>query len=227
MIKKSFLLRLVLDGIAAASLLVAIAYYWLGNLAHELIGSGLFLLVLAHNFFNRRWWGHVQKVPREARGWFDLSLTFFLLAAMLALLLSSVLISQAVFSFLAPSGGFTARQIHAWAAHWVVILVAIHLGVRWSRVMHAARSIFRLAERNAVLTLALRAVAVAIAGYGLQSSFFMDIGSRMAMQVSLDWWDFEASVAGFFVRWISILGLYVFLTHYALICMHAAKGRVP
>jgi len=226
MIKKSFLLRLVLDAIAASSLLVGIAYYWLGNVTHELIGTGMFLLVLAHNFFNRRWWGHVNKAPREARRWFDVALTMSLLAAMLALMLTSGLISQTVLSFLAPTGGVTTRQIHTLAAYWVVILVAIHLGVRWKRVMYAARGVFKLAEENTIRTATLRVVATAIAGYGVQSSFVMGVASKLAMQMSLEWWDFEASSTGFFLHWISILGLYVFMTHYALTCLHALQRRV-
>ncbi len=225
MIKKLLLLRLVLDGIAVGVLLVAIAYYWLGNLTHELAGTGIFLLVLLHNFFNRRWWGKAKQAPREPRGWFDLSLTLTLLVAMVALLLTSVWISQSVFSFLAPPGGFTATRIHALAAHWVMILVAVHLGVRWTRVMHAARSLFGLADASRIRRVLLRLVAVAIAGFGLQSSFSMEVGTKLAMQMSLEWWDFEASAAGFFLRWISILGLYVFLTHYALAAVHAWRGR--
>lgn len=225
MINKSFLLRLVLDGIAAGSLLVGIAYYWLGNTAHELVGTGMFVLVLLHNLFNRRWWGNVKKAPREARGWIDVTLTFFLLGAMLALLLTSVLISQTVFSFLRPEGGFTVRQIHTLAAYWVLILVAIHLGVRWARVMHAARSAFKLDEGNRLRAMALRVFAVAIAGHGLQSAFAMEVGSKLTLQMSLEWWDFEASTTGFFLHWISIVGLCIFLTHYTLAWMQALQRR--
>ena len=36
------------------------------------------------------------------------------------------------------------------------------------------------------------------------------------MQVTLDWWNFEESVAGFFVHCIAIAGLYMSLTYYAV-----------
>lgn len=223
MIKKSFLLRLVLDGIAAGSLLVGIAYYWLGNAAHELIGTGMFLLVLSHNVFNRRWWGNVRNTQRKARGRFNVALTLLLLGGMLALLLSSVMISRTVFSFLQPDGGFTVRQIHTFSAHWVVILVAIHLGVRWQRVMYAVRNALKLAEESSVRTVTLRVLACAIAAYGLKGSFVMGVGSKLTLQMSLEWWDFEASAAGFFLHWMSIVGLYVFLTHYLLQWLHTRK----
>ena len=34
--------------------------------------------------------------------------------------------------------------------------------------------------------------------------------------MTLDWWNFEESVAGFFVHCIAIAGLYMFLTYYAM-----------
>ncbi|MDB5847530.1 MAG: hypothetical protein JWP29_1282 [Rhodoferax sp.] len=36
------------------------------------------------------------------------------------------------------------------------------------------------------------------------------------MQMSLDGWDYGTSTASFFVHWACTVGLYAFLTHYAL-----------
>lgn len=215
MIKKSFLLRLVLDFIGAVLLLVALAYYWLDNTAHELIGTGIFLLVVVHNLFNRRWYGAISKA-REARRLIDVVLTLFLLATMLALLLTSLMISRTVFSFLQLNGSFTVRQMHILSAYWSLIFVAIHLGVRWKRIMNAVRSALNIVGESTVRTIALRLIAGAIAIHGLQSSFVMDVGSKLSLQMSLDGWDFEESTPGFFLNWVSIVGLYVFLTHYVL-----------
>jgi thiosulfate reductase cytochrome b subunit len=52
---------------------------------------------------------------------------------MLLLLASSLLISRTVFAFLSLDDGFTARQVHMLAAYWVVPIVSIHIGMRWSR----------------------------------------------------------------------------------------------
>ena len=38
----------------------------------------------------------------------------------------------------------------------------------------------------------------------------------LAMQVTLDWWNFEESVLGFFVHCIAIAGLYMSVTYYAV-----------
>lgn len=213
---KTFLLRLLLDLIAAGLLLAALAYYWLDNTAHELIGAGMFLLLIVHNLFNRRWYGAIAKA-REPRKLIDVMLTLSLLAAMLVLLLTSVMISRTVFSFLQLGGGFTARQVHLFAAYWTLAFVAIHIGLRWQRVMLAVRSTLRITGYSAVRTAALRLAAAAIAVYGLQSSFVMGVGTRLALQMSLDGWDFDTAAPAFFLNWASIAGLYIFVSHYAML----------
>jgi hypothetical protein len=224
-IKKTFLLRLLLDFIAAGLLLAALAYYWLDNTAHELIGTGIFLLIGVHNIFNRRWYGTLPKARREARSLMDAVLTLSLLTTMLALLLTSVMISRTVFIFLQLDGGFTARQIHGFVAYWSLILVAIHLGLRWQRIMHTMRSACHIPGESAVRTTVLRVLAAAIAGHGLWSSFVMGVGTKLSFQMSLDGWDFDASAPGFFLHWASIAGLYVCLAHYGLRWVQKMKRK--
>ena len=48
-LSRVFVLRLALDGLAAAALVFAFAYHWQGNLAHEAAGLGIFLLLCMHN----------------------------------------------------------------------------------------------------------------------------------------------------------------------------------
>ena len=45
------------------------------------------------------------------------------------------------------------------------------------------------------------------------------------MQMTLDWWNFEELVAGFFVHCIAIAGLYMFLTYYAMNWLQQRKRR--
>ena len=102
-----FLFRLALDFLAVSLLLAAYAYNWLGNAAHEVIGTVMFALLIAHNIFNRRWYGTIAKRRREARGTISKVINLSLLVTMLSLLVTSVIISQTVFSFL-PVG----HQLH-------------------------------------------------------------------------------------------------------------------
>jgi hypothetical protein len=121
-----------------------------------------------------------------------------------------------VFSFLQAGRGFTARQAHLFAAYWSLAFVAVHLGLRWQRVMNAVRgNTLRITGKSPLRTAALRVAAAAIAVYGLQSSFVMGVGTKLSLQMSLDGWDFETSAFGFFLNWAAIAGLYIFVAHYA------------
>lgn len=210
-----FLLRLVLDFVAAGLLLIDLAYYWLGGTLHELVGTGMFLLVIVHNVFNRRWYGTLPRTRWQARGLINAGVTLMLLISMLALLITSVLISHTLSGFISLNGGFTARQIHILAAYWALVIVAIHLGLRWPMIMGLTRALFRISTSSAVRNLLLRGLSVAIAIQGVRSSIALDVGTKLSNQVTLDWWNFDESVVGFFLHCIAVAGLYIFLTYYA------------
>jgi hypothetical protein len=209
------LVRLAFDLVAASLLVFSLSYWWLGNVAHELAGTAMFLLLIIHNVFNRRFYGTIVRTRREPRGLINVAITLALLLAMVMLLVTSALISNALSGFMSPFGGFTARQIHTLAAYWVLVIVAVHLGLRWPMIMGVARGILGISESSAVRSWALRLIAVAIAAHGVWSSFELGLGTKLAMRVTLDWWNFEESVAGFFAHCVAIAGLCIFLTYYA------------
>jgi hypothetical protein len=117
------------------------------------------------------------------------------------------------------------RQIHTLAAYWVLVIVAVHLGLRWPMIMGLARNLFGISKPNAIRGWALRLIAVAIAVHGVWSSLELGIGTKLAMQVTLDWWNFEDSVVGFFVHCSAIAGLYMSLTYYAMKWIPGGKRK--
>lgn len=211
-----FALRLWLDGLAVVLLLFGFAYWWLGNVPHELAGTAMFVLLIAHNVFNRRWYRNLSRARREPRSLANVAVTAGLLLAMLALLATSILISNVLAPVLPPWGGFTVRQIHTLAAYWVLAIVAVHLGMRWPLLMGVARQVFGLRSTNAARSWVLRAGAAAIACYGAWSCLVLGLGMKLTMQMTLDWWNFEESVAGFFFHIAAIAGMIMAGTYYAL-----------
>lgn len=210
------LLRLVLDTMAAGLLFAALAYYWLDNTAHEVMGAGMFALLLAHGIFHRRWFAKVAVKRRERAGRLDLVLTLLLLLAMLLLLASSLLISRTVLGFMALDDIVVARQAHLLAAQWVVLLVGIHLGLRWTIVMAALRKALGLVGKSPTRAIGLRLLTVSVALYGLRAWFAMAVGPKLLWLPVLEMWDFSESTAGFFANYGAIVALYASLTHYAV-----------
>lgn len=209
-----FLMRLIFDLTAAGLLLFGFSYWWLGNLAHEVAGTALFLLVIIHNLFNRRWYRTIPNARREPRSLFNTFVTFILIVVMLVLMVTSILISNALSSVMSAYGGFTVMQIHTMAAYWALVIVAIHLGLRWPLLMGLARNALGLHRTSLARTVVLRLIAITVAAHGVWSSFELGLGSKLSMQMTLDWWNFEESVAGFFIHCIAIAGLFMLLSYY-------------
>lgn len=83
-------------------------------------------------------------------------------------------------------------------------------------LMGVARNLFGLSKPNAMRTTVLRAVATVIAVHGVWSAFELGLGTKLSMQTSLDWWNFEESVAGFFIHCAAVAGLAISVTYYGL-----------
>lgn len=226
-LNRVFLLRLALNGVAAGLLLFAFSYYWQGNAAHEVAGTAMFILLVVHGAFHRRWFVTlVKKRPNVQRSKFNIALTFVLLIGMFALLATSLVISETLFADFRLDNDFTARQIHVGIAYWLLLIVAIHLGLRWPLLMATVRRVFGLMEANAVRTAVLRLVATAIALQGVYSALALNLRYRLLFQMTLDWWSFEESVVGFFGHCLAVMGLCIFLVHYTMQWLGRIKRRV-
>lgn len=214
--KYLFLIRLGLDFTAAGLLLVALAYYWLNNTVHEMVGTGIFLLLISHNIFNRRWWGAVARQRREPRNVVTTAMNLSLLITMLTLLATSVIISETVFSFLPIRSDGTSRQIHAAAAYWAMVIVAVHLGWHWHMITAVISTRLGITTPSTLRTALLRVLTIALAAFGAASWLEMDVGAKLLMQMSLVGWDFATSTPAFFLHHATIVGLCASAAHYAV-----------
>jgi hypothetical protein len=143
-------LRLLLDFISVGLLIACLAYWWLDNLAHEIFGTALFALVIVHNVFNRRFYGSVGRGRRDFVRLFNIAIVASLAVAMLIMLVTSLLISRDIFAFMALDGVFALREIHMFAAYWVLLIIAVHLGTRWTVVMTIIRNGLGLSQASLV-----------------------------------------------------------------------------
>lgn len=221
-----FSLRLFLDLVACSLLLVALAYDWLGNTVHEVIGTLLFGLLVSHNIFNRRWYGTVTKRTRAPRTILTRTTNLSLLVTMLTLLVTSVLISQDVFAFLPLSSTFTARQIHTLVGYLALIIAAVHLGLHWTMLIAYVRSRLALTSESKWATIALRGLAGVIAAYGVHSLIALNVGSKLLMLPTMEFWDFEAATPAFFVHLIAIIGLCSSTAHYTAKLLQVRKSTL-
>nr|WP_314257377.1 DUF4405 domain-containing protein [uncultured Devosia sp.] len=224
--KPLFLLRLVLDFVAAGLLLAALAYNLMGNLVHEIIGSAMFALLIGHNLFNRRWYGTVFKGRPEPRTLITKGLNLSLLVSMLTLLITSVTISQAVFIFLPISSTVTARQIHTMVGYLALLIVAVHLGLHWTMIMGVVRHLLKVTKESRLRTIMLRLIAAGIAASGIHSLVAVNVSSKLLMQFSMEFWDFQNATVAFFLHHAAIIGLGAVIGHYTLHLVQTRRRKL-
>lgn len=210
-----FSLRLILDLAAVCLLLVALAYGWLGNLAHEIIGTALFALLITHNIFNRRWYGTIPRRTRAPRTLITRVINLSLLVTILTLLVTSLLISRDVFAFLPLSSTFTARQIHTLVGYLALIIAGAHLGLHWTMLMGYVGGRLGIRIEQTWLMVTARGLAAGLAAYGVYSLVALNVGTKLLMRPTMEFWDFEAETPAFFGHLAGIVGLSAFMAHYA------------
>ena len=132
--------KIAIDVLMAALLMVLMAYPITGQLTHEWVGTGMFLLFTAHHVLNRRWFKTLgigtYNGLRTARTIVDI----LLLADMLALMFSGIRLSRDVFVFLPGLGSAAAsRRLHMLASYWGLVLMGLHLGLHWSMMTATLR----------------------------------------------------------------------------------------
>ena len=221
--KIHLLIRLGIVLAAAALMLVVLPYYWQDNLFHEVAGTGMLVLLVVHNVFNRRWYAGLVHGPLDARSVINRAVVLCLATVMLTLLVTSVMVSNTLFTALELNNSFRVKQIHALAAYWGLIILGAHVGTRWTMLMGMARAVSGIKSASSARTWVLRLAAVAITIQGIRSSFVLNIGSKLFLQPLPDWWDFGESSAGFFLHCSAVAGLYAAISYYFVLWTQRAK----
>jgi Domain of unknown function (DUF4405) len=222
--KVIILKRLVLPAAMAALLLLALAYWWLENLPHEIFGTVLFALLGWHLTVNRTWFRNLFRGRYDTRRTITLVLHLLLIANMLVLLVTSVVISKSVFELLPIPDSIYLRDVHWFAAYWVMVIVGLHLGLNWTRIMALARTTLRLSPGNSARTLVLRIAVALLGGSGAWSFLVLGVWGKLTFTYSLDFWDFTAAVTPFFGHWSGVVSLPAIITHYGMMVLGSRRS---
>jgi hypothetical protein len=209
------LIRLVIDFSMTSLMLVAMAYHITGNAIHELVGVFLLVLFLVHNMLNRRWYKTIFKGKHNFRRILSLAVNLLFLVSMTVVMVSSVPISQDIFPFIPINNDMILRQIHVLTSYWGFIFMAVHIGMSWGTILNAVRKMTGITNASRIRTFTLRVIAVLIVVYGVQASIERDIVTKLTIYNPFGW-GFDESTTEFILDYLSIMGIYIAGTHYAL-----------
>lgn len=207
--------KLVNDLVMTVLMLIAMAYYITGNTIHEVIGVVVLLLFIVHNYLNRRWYKAILKGKHNFRRILQIVLNLLFLVAMVVMIICGILISSDIFPFIPVNNDMIFRQIHVHSAYWGFIIMAVHIGLSWGMIINSVRRMTGISGTSRIRTIALRILAVIIVAYGVHSSFEGDMGSKLFIYNPFGWFNDDTTIR-FLIDHLSIMGIYICGSHYAL-----------
>lgn len=211
--KPEMMMKIIVDFGMTVLLLLLMTYELIGQAVHEWLGVGMFALLILHHVLNKAWGQNVLKGRYSAVRILQTVLVIGVLSAMIGSMISGVILSRHVFSFLPIRGGRAfARNLHMVCAYGGFVLMSLHLGFHWVVMMGIIKK--HIKKRSAVRKWIWKIAAAMIAGYGIFAFVKRDIGSYMFLKNQFVFFNFEEPLILFLLDYVSIMGLFVFISHY-------------
>lgn len=105
-------------------------YLFPADLIHEILGVGLFVLWAVHITLNRRWYGAIFRGNYNPYRVMQTVINCCILICTIFLMISGIILSNHIFSFLNIQGGLGfARIAHLLASHWYYLFMSLHIGL--------------------------------------------------------------------------------------------------
>ncbi len=208
-------IRLGIDFLLTVLLLLLMAYQVVGEMLHEWFGAAMLVLFITHNILNIKWYKNLFKGKYKPIRILGTVLNFAVLAAILSLGYSGIVMSRHLFAFLSIDRGMAlARVMHLAASYWGFALMSLHLGLHWTMIIGMFS---KLTERKKlpILKWVIRLSGILIAAYGAYCFVNADILSYMFLQTEFVFFDFEKSAISVFSEYIAMMGLWIWIGHYA------------
>lgn len=208
-------IKIGIDFIMTALLLLLMAYQITGQRLHEWVGTGMLALFIMHNIFNIKWYGNLFKGNYTLLRIIQTAVNICVLVSMFCLGFSGVVMSRHVFAALPINGPMaTARSMHLAASYWGFVLMSVHLGLHWGIIMGMFKKVLKGGKFPETAVWIIRAAALAIAVYGLTCFVHADIFSYMFLKNQFVFFDFEQSAVSVFAEYTAMMSCWAFIGYY-------------
>ena len=122
-------------------LLMLMAYSLIGETLHEIAGTLIFVLFIAHHIINRKWTSALFKGKYKPVRIFQTAINALIFIVMILQPISGILLSKHLFTFL-PMLKITAqaRTVHMLLSYWGFVLMSIHAGTHLPPILNKLKS---------------------------------------------------------------------------------------
>ena len=206
--------KICIDVLMTALLLFLMGYQFWGEVAHEWVGAGMFVLFIAHHVLNAHWYTALFKGRYTPYRVLQLVINTLTLAAMLALMYSGIVMSRHVFTFLPIEGGMAlARRLHILGSYWGMVLMSLHLGLHWNMVLGLVKKRMPMPKAPKLRSGILFIIGLLIAVYGGVVFFKRDFPTYLLLKSEFVFLDYQELPILFYGDYLALMGLFVFVSH--------------
>ena len=179
-------------------------YLFPADIVHEILGVGLFVLWALHIILNRRWYGAIFKGKYNPYRVMQTVINCCILICTIFLMISGIILSNHIFTFLNIQGGLGfARIAHLLASHWYYLFMSLHIGLHVGRLF-----------QNITTKIIPRIILALICAYGIYAFIARGVWKYLILQQQFFFFDLERGYILFALDYISIIILFATISHF-------------
>ena len=178
-------------------------YLFPEDIVHEILGVGLFVLWGVHIALNRRWYSAIFRGKYNPYRVMQTFINCGILICTIFLMISGIILSNNIFTFLNIQGGLGfARIAHLLASHWYYLFMSLHIGLHVGRLF-----------QNITAKIIPRIILALVCAYGIYAFIARGVWKYLILQQQFFFFDLERGYILFAIDYISIIILFATLSH--------------
>ena len=195
-------------------------YLFPADIVHEILGVGLFLLWAVHITLNRRWYCAIFKGKYNPYRIMQTVINCSILICTLLLMISGIILSNHVFTFLNIQGGLGfARIAHLLASHWYYLFMSLHIGLHVGMIAND-----KIIGSSPIMTLVVKSLLTLACIYGIYAFIARGVWKYLILRQQFFFFDLDRGYILFAIDYISIIILFATLSH--LLAKSLKKGKL-
>lgn len=188
-------------------------YLFPADIVHEILGVGLFVLWGVHIALNRRWYGAIFRGNYNPYRVMQTIINCCILICTIFLMISGIILSNHIFTFLNIQGGLGFTRIaHLLASHWYYLFMSLHIGIHVGRLF-----------QNVTAKIIPRIILALVCAYGIYAFIARGVWKYLILRQQFFFFDLERGYVLFALDYISIIILFATISH--LIASRLKKNR--
>ncbi|SFJ02808.1 protein of unknown function [Treponema bryantii] len=189
-------------------------YLFPADIVHEILGVGLFVLWALHIILNRRWYGAIFKGKYNPYRVMQTVINCCILICTIFLMISGIILSNHIFTFLNIQGGLGfARIAHLLASHWYYLFMSLHIGLHVGRLF-----------QDITAKIIPRIILALVCAYGIYAFIARGVWKYLILRQQFFFFDLDRGYILFAIDYISIIILFATLSH--LLAKSLKKGKL-